>query len=111
MTAIAVGNGTAGRETEAWVRGLALPDNCAVVMVSAPDGVEVQTVRVWERADELGLPRAKAVTTVKPSGTLSKIMDTTEGVHRPLGRYIFNNVTFSKHDPIVPKMKAAPMSR
>lgn len=58
-------------------------------------------------ADELGLPRPKAVTTVKPSGTLSKIMDTTEGVHRPLGRYIFNNVTFSKHDPIVPKMKAA----
>lgn len=58
-------------------------------------------------ADDLGLPRAKAVTTVKPSGTLSKIMDTTEGVHRPLGRYIFNNVTFSKHDPIVPKMEAA----
>lgn len=58
-------------------------------------------------ADELGLPRAKAVTTIKPSGTLSKIMDTTEGVHRPLGRYIFNNVTFSKHDPIVPKMETA----
>lgn len=58
-------------------------------------------------ADELGLPRAKAVTTVKPSGTLSKIMDTTEGVHRPLGRYIFNNVTFSKHDPIVPVMRSA----
>lgn len=58
-------------------------------------------------ADELGLPRPQAVTTIKPSGTLSKIMDTTEGVHRPLGRYIFNNVTFSKHDPIVPKMQAA----
>jgi len=58
-------------------------------------------------ADDLGLPRPKAVTTVKPSGTLSKIMDTTEGVHRPLGRYIFNNITFSKHDPIVPVMQAA----
>lgn len=61
----------------------------------------------FSMADELGLPRPKAVTTVKPSGTLSKIMDTTEGVHRPLGRYIFNNVTFSKHDPIVEKMRAA----
>lgn len=61
----------------------------------------------FSMADELGLPRPKAVTTVKPSGTLSKIMDTTEGVHRPLGRYIFNNVTFSKHDPIVPVMEAA----
>ena len=58
-------------------------------------------------ADELGLPRPQAVTTVKPSGTLSKIMDTTEGVHRPLGRYIFNNVTFSKHDPIVSIMRDA----
>jgi ribonucleoside-triphosphate reductase len=58
-------------------------------------------------ADELGLPRPKAVTTVKPSGTLSKIMDTTEGVHKPLGKYIFNNVTFSKHDPIVSVMREA----
>ena len=51
-------------------------------------------------ADELGLPRSKAVTTVKPSGTLSKIMDCTEGVHKPLGKYIFNNINFSKHDPL-----------
>jgi adenosylcobalamin-dependent ribonucleoside-triphosphate reductase len=58
-------------------------------------------------ADELGLPRPKAVTTVKPSGTLSKIMDTTEGVHRPLGKYIFNNVTFSKHDPLVQLLRDA----
>jgi adenosylcobalamin-dependent ribonucleoside-triphosphate reductase len=58
-------------------------------------------------ADELGLPRAKAVTTVKPSGTLSKIMDTTEGVHRPLGKFIFNNMNYSKHDPIVPIMREA----
>lgn len=58
----------------------------------------------YKMADELGLPRPKAVTTVKPSGTLSKIMDTTEGVHKPLGRYIFNNVRFSKHDPYVQEL-------
>jgi ribonucleoside-triphosphate reductase len=58
-------------------------------------------------ADELGLPRSKAVTTVKPSGTLSKIMDTTEGVHRPLGKYVFNNVNFSVHDPVVPLLEKA----
>src|SRR5690606_33309012 len=39
--------------------------------------------------------------------TLSKIMDTTEGVHKPLGKYIFNNVTFGKHDPIVEIARAA----
>jgi ribonucleoside-triphosphate reductase len=62
---------------------------------------------VTKMADELGLPRSKAVTTVKPSGTLSKIMDTTEGVHRPLGKYIFNNVNFSKHDPLIPTLIAS----
>jgi len=73
----------------------------------------LQNLRSWAQrgannmADVLLLPRPKLVTTVKPSGSLSKIMDTTEGVHRPLGKYMFNNVTFSKHDPIVPVMKAS----
>lgn len=58
-------------------------------------------------ADELGLPRPKNVTTIKPSGTLSKVMDTTEGVHKPLGKYIFNNVTFGKFDPLIPLCRAA----
>ena len=58
-------------------------------------------------ADELGLPHPKNVTCVKPSGTLSKIMDCTEGVHKPLGKYIFNNVQFSKHDPVVEKCRSA----
>ena len=58
-------------------------------------------------ADELGLPRAKLVTTVKPSGTLGKIMDTTEGVHKPLGKYIFNNVKFGKHDPLIQQLRDA----
>lgn len=59
------------------------------------------TSAAYGMANELGLPHPKNVTTVKPSGTLSKIMDTTEGVHKPLGKYIFNNVNFSKHDPLV----------
>ncbi len=58
-------------------------------------------------ADELNLQRSKNVTTVKPSGTLSKIMDCTEGVHKPLGKYIFNNIRFSIHDPLVEKLKKA----
>lgn len=65
------------------------------------------TSAAYSMADELGLQRPKNVTTIKPSGTLSKIMDTTEGVHKPLGKYIFNNVNFSKHDPLVAKCRAA----
>ena len=65
------------------------------------------TASAISMAEELGLPYPKNVTCIKPSGTLSKIMDTTEGVHKPLGKYIFNNVAFSKHDPIIEKVRAA----
>ena len=34
-------------------------------------------------------------------------MDTTEGKHKPLGKYIFNNVNFGKHDPLLPLVRAA----
>ena len=67
----------------------------------------VATSASYQMADQLRLPRPKNITTVKPSGTVSKIMDTTEGVHKPLGRYIFNNVKFSVHDPLVPMLANA----
>lgn len=61
----------------------------------------------YSMADELGTQRPKNVTTIKPSGTLSKIMDTTEGCHKPIGKYIFNNVNFSVNDPMLPKLREA----
>lgn len=60
----------------------------------------------YSMADELGLPRPKAVTTVKPSGTLSKVADVPEGIHRPLGKHIFNWIKFSIHNPIVDVLEA-----
>jgi ribonucleoside-triphosphate reductase len=63
-------------------------------------------------ADELNAPRPKLITTVKPSGTQTKVFgaigdELGEGVHKPLGRFIFNNVNFSKDDPIIPIMQDA----
>ena len=78
--------------------------------LGAYDYAELQrtaTAGAYGMADELGTPRPKNVTTIKPSGTLSKIMDTTEGVHKPLGKYVLNNVNFSKHDPLVPLCRAS----
>jgi adenosylcobalamin-dependent ribonucleoside-triphosphate reductase len=65
----------------------------------------------YSMANELNAPLPKNVTCVKPSGTISKIMATEEwgevpeGVHMPLGRYIFNNITYSKHDPLVERFR------
>lgn len=67
----------------------------------------------YSMAHELNAPLPKNVTTIKPSGTLSKIMgdekwgEVPEGVHKPLGRYIFNNMTFSRHDPLVERFRIA----
>jgi ribonucleoside-triphosphate reductase (formate) len=67
----------------------------------------------YSMANELQSPLPKNVTCIKPSGTLSKIMgcdtwgEVPEGVHLPLGKYIFNNITFSKHDPLVEQYKKA----
>lgn len=67
----------------------------------------------YSMANELNSPLPKNVTCVKPSGTLSKIMgceewgEVPEGVHMPLGRYIFNNITYSRHDPLVDRFRAA----
>ena len=67
----------------------------------------------YSMAHELNAPLPKNVTCIKPSGTVSKIMGTEkwgevpEGVHLPLGKYLFNNITFSKHDPLVERFRKA----
>lgn len=84
-----------------WLPTIAFPEEALSLLRFCANG------GANSMADELGLPRPQAVTTIKPSGTLSKIMDTTEGVHKPLGKYIFNNVNFSKSDPLVETLRAA----
>ncbi|MCB1111565.1 MAG: ribonucleoside-triphosphate reductase, adenosylcobalamin-dependent [Chlamydiales bacterium] len=67
----------------------------------------------YSMANELNAPLPKNVTCIKPSGTLSKIMGTEEwgevpeGIHMPLGRYVFNSITYSRHDPLVDRFRAA----
>lgn len=61
----------------------------------------------YSMAVELNLPRPKNVTCGKPEGSISKCMDATEGAHKPLARYIFNNVAFGGHDPLLPLLRAA----
>jgi len=65
------------------------------------------TAAAYSMAKELGLPYPKNVTSIKPEGTQSKCYDSTEGMHDPLGKYIFNNVAFSKYDPLVDIMRKA----
>lgn len=68
-------------------------DEIAKLRTFAKDAVD-------SMAEELNLPYSKAVTTIKPDGSLGKVMDTTEGIHKPLAKYIFNNIIISKASPL-----------
>lgn len=65
------------------------------------------TVGAYSMADEIGKERPKNVTTIKPGGTVPKIMDTTEGIKFPDARYILNRVNFFANDPIVSALRNA----
>ena len=67
----------------------------------------VITNAAYSMASDLDLPYPKNITSIKPEGTQSKCYDSLEGMHKPLGKYIFNNVAFSKYDPLIEKLKAA----
>lgn len=65
------------------------------------------TSAAYSMAEELDLPYPKNATALKPEGTQSKCYDAYEGMHKPLGKYIFNNVAFSKYDPLVETLRSA----
>lgn len=58
-------------------------------------------------AKEAGIPRAIRVTTVKPEGTLSIIMEVNAGVHFPICRYAKRRVGFAKSDELLKPLQEA----
>lgn len=73
---------------------------------------EVARAGVDSMADELGTPRAVLATTVKPSGTQSKVSglvddEVPEGAHLPLAKYIINRINFSANDPMLDALTRA----
>jgi hypothetical protein len=58
---------------------------------------------------ELGIPESIRTTVVKPSGTVSKLLDMSgyEGIHAAYSRYYIQRIRFAAHDPLVPILAAA----
>lgn len=61
----------------------------------------------YSLAREAGTAIPGNVTTVKPSGTLSKVAGCSEGAHFPIAPYLFNHINFSQFDPMVKQLEAA----
>ena len=67
---------------------------------------EAATAGTNGMADELGLPRPQLTTTIKPSGTQSKVFgkigdEVAAGAHKPLGRFLFIRVIIPARDPLL----------
>lgn len=53
-----------------------------------------------ERADALGIPVSAAITCVKPSGTVSQLVDSASGIHSRHSSYYLRTVRIDNKDPI-----------
>lgn len=58
---------------------------------------------------ELGIPESIRTTVIKPSGTMSKVMDMRgyEGVHAAYSRFYIQRIRFASNDPLIPLLSAA----
>jgi ribonucleoside-triphosphate reductase len=58
---------------------------------------------------ELNIPLSKRTTVVKPSGTMSKVLDCNgyEGIHGPWSRYCIQRIRIASNDPLVSKLRNA----
>ena len=65
----------------------------------------VETNKKW--AKKLGINRATAITCVKPSGTVSQLVDAASGIHARHNPYYIRTVRGDKKDPLTKMMKDA----
>jgi ribonucleoside-triphosphate reductase len=67
--------------------------------------VAIDTNKEW--ADKLGINTSTAITTVKPSGTVSALVDCASGIHPRHARHYLRRVRADNKDPLTPFLKNA----
>ena len=67
--------------------------------------VAIETNKEW--ADKFGINRSAAITCVKPSGTVSQLVDSASGIHARHNPYYLRTVRADNKDPLCKFMKEA----
>jgi len=67
--------------------------------------VAVKTNMKW--AEKLGINQSVAITCVKPSGTVSQLVDSASGIHPRFSKYYIRRVRSDKKDPLAVFMEQA----
>ena len=62
-----------------------------------------ETNKEW--AEKLGIPESKAITTVKPSGTVSQLVNSGSGIHPRYAKYYIRRVRADVKDPLATWMQ------
>lgn len=78
------------------------PHNLAQMLEGLRDEA-VKTNKTW--AAKLGIPVSAAITCVKPSGTVSALVDSASGIHARHAPYYIRTVRADKKDPLAKMMK------
>jgi hypothetical protein len=62
-----------------------------------------------EYSKQLGIPRSKRTTLIKPSGTMGKVLDCNgyEGISAAYSEYFIQRIRFAADDKLIPKLRAA----
>ena len=64
--------------------------------------VAIETNKIWSK--KLGINQATAITCVKPSGTVSQLVDAASGIHARHNPYYIRTVRGDKKDPLTQMM-------
>lgn len=67
--------------------------------------VAIDTNKEW--AEKLGINQSVAITTIKPSGTVSQLVDSASGIHARYSKYYIRTVRQDKKDPLGQFLKDA----
>ena len=65
----------------------------------------IETNKQYAKA--LGIPQSTAITCVKPSGTVSQLVDSASGIHTRFSEYYIRTVRADNKDPLTEFMKSA----
>jgi len=68
-------------------------------------GVAVEANKYW--AEKFGINQSTAITCVKPSGTVSQLVDSSSGIHARHNPYYIRTVRGDNKDPLTEFMKAS----
>lgn len=78
---------------------------CARTLLPELRKVAIETNAKY--ADMLGIARSAAITTVKPSGTVSQLVNSSSGIHPRYSRYYIRRVQQDNKDPVTTLLKEA----